>query len=91
MHLSEEQLNSVEEMAYRLFSPDMIAINIEVDEEDFNQAIETPGSNERKRFYKGLIRHESELRESIMKSARNGSNPAQEQLLKMIKGLKIQI
>ena len=32
MHLSEEQLKVVEEMAYRLFTPELTAINIEVDE-----------------------------------------------------------
>ena len=84
MHLSEEQIKQIEEMAYRLMSPELIAINIEVDEDDFTDTLTHLDSNVRKAYYKGLIRQQSDLRESIIKAAHNGSNPAQEQLLKMM-------
>lgn len=86
MYFSEEQLNIIEEMAYRLFEPYKIAINLEVDEYDFIDQINQP-SEARKAFYKGIIRHEMELREQIIKAALNGSNPAQDQLLKMFQTL----
>ena len=35
MNLTQEQLNIVKEMAYRLISPELIAINLEVDVYDF--------------------------------------------------------
>ncbi len=88
MHLSEEQLKVVEEMAYRLFTPELTAINIEVDEIEFCEEINIPGTNARTAYFKGVIRQETELRESIIKSAGNGSNPAQEQLLKLLIQLK---
>lgn len=88
MHLTEEQLKQVEEMGYRLFLPELVAINIEADEEEFMMAVEEIGSDVRKAYYKGLIRQECELRDSIIKAAHNGSNPAQEQLLKMVSQLK---
>ena len=87
MHLTEEQLSQVEEMAYRLITPGLIAINIEVDEDEFTDALSNPGNEIRIAYYKGLIRQESDLRDSIIKAAHNGSNPAQEQLLKMINKL----
>lgn len=83
MHFSEEQLKLVEEMSYRLFQPYLIAINLEVDEDEFLEEIHQK-SSARTAFYKGLIRHENEVREQIIKAALNGSNPAQEQLLKLL-------
>lgn len=88
MHITEAQLKAIEQMGYRLFSPELIAINIEVDESDFIEAVNTPNSSARKAYYKGLIKQETELRESIIKAAGNGSNPAQEQLIKMLNQVK---
>lgn len=83
MHFSEEQLKTIEDMAYRLFQPYLIAINLEVDEDDFIDEIQQK-STARTAFYKGVIRHENEVREQIIKAALNGSNPAQEQLIKLL-------
>lgn len=84
MDLSAEQLRIIEEMGFRLFTPEMIAINIEVDEYEFCQEVEIPGTDARSAYYKGIIRQETKLREAIIKAAGNGSNPAQEQLLKLL-------
>ena len=84
MDLSAEQLRIIEEMGFRLFTPEMIAINIEVDEYDFCQEVEIPGTDARAAYYKGVIRQETKLRQAIIKAAGNGSNPAQEQLIKML-------
>lgn len=87
MHLTEAQLSVVEEMSYRLFKPFTIAINIEVDEIEFQNQISYEGSAVRNAYYKGLIRQEIELRNAIIKAAGNGSNPAQEQLLRLLNNL----
>jgi hypothetical protein len=88
MHLNPEQLNQVTEMAYRCFAPFLIAINLEQDETEFTEQIHIEGSAVRKAYYTGLIRQQTELREALIKAAHNGSNPAQEQLLRMMEQLK---
>lgn len=85
MNLTPEQLNEIEAMSYRLISPNLIAINIGVDEVDFVAAVRTPGTEERQAFYRGYLRQLVELRDSLIKSATNGSNPAQQELIKFIK------
>ena len=68
-------------MAYRLILPGLIAINIGVDETDFLAELRTPGTEVRTAFYRGHLRQMVEL----IKSAANGSNPAQQELIKFIK------
>ena len=70
-------------MAYRLIPPGLIAINIGADETDFLAELRTPGTEVR--TYRGHLRQTVELRESLIKSAVNGSNPAQQELIKFIK------
>ena len=88
MYLNQEQLNQIEEMAYRCFVPFLIAINLELDETEFIEAISIEGTDIRKAYYKGLIRQQMELRDALIKAAHNGSNPAQEQLMKIMEQLK---
>lgn len=87
MNLNEEQLNAIEDLAYRLIALSLIAINIGVDETDFIQEVRTPGTKVREAFYKGYLRQLVETRESLIKSAKNGSNPAQMELLRFINDL----
>lgn len=84
MNLTKEQLETVEQMAYRLFTPDMIALNIGVPEIDFKMALQSP-STCRTAFYRGVIRQEMELREALIKATQNGSNPALVELMKLLK------
>ena len=88
MSLNQEQLSQIEEMAYRCFAPFLIAINLELDEPEFIEAIFIEGTDIRKAYYKGLIRQQMELRDSLIKATHNGSNPAQEQLMKIMEQLK---
>lgn len=87
MNLNEEQLKSVEDLAYRLITLSLIAINIDVDETDFIHEVRTPGTTAREAFYKGYLRQMIETRDALIKSAKNGSNPAQLELLHFIKDL----
>lgn len=84
MNLTTEQLKAVEDLAYRLIAPDMVAINIGVDEIDFIHAIRTPGTDVRNAYFRGYLQQTIEVREGIIKTAKNGSNPAQVELLKFL-------
>lgn len=85
MYFNEEQLKNIEEMSYRLFSPIEIALALEIKEQDdFIEEISCAGSNAHRAFYKGYLRQLGELRNDTIKAARNGSNPAQTELLKCI-------
>lgn len=88
MSLTQEQREEIEKMAYRLIPPGMIAINIGVDETDFLAELRTPGTEVRTAFYQGHLRQMVEVREAIIKSAINGSNPAQQELIKFFKSQK---
>jgi len=88
MYLTQEQLEQVEEMAYRCFAPFLIAINLELDELKFIENIFIEGTDIRKSYYKGLIRQQMEIRDALIKAAHNGSNPSQEQLMKIMENLK---
>lgn len=90
MNLTQEQLNIVKEMAYRLISPELIAINLEIDVYDFKMALETDGPI-RTAFFSGYLQQLIETRDALIKSAHNGSNPAQLELLKFIRDLNRQM
>jgi hypothetical protein len=69
-------------MAYRLISPELIAINLELEESDFTEELRNPKSEVRKAFYKGYILQLIETRDALIKSARNGSNPSIDNMLR---------
>ena len=69
MNLNEEALNNIEELAYRLIPPGMIAINMQLDECDFLDQIRIQGSDVRNAFFKGYVRQTIECREARIKSA----------------------
>jgi len=86
MNLNEEQLSLVEEMAGLFFPPEMIAINLELDEDDtarfiINVQINTTSMPIVAAYYKGRLQSEIELRKSIKQSANNGSSPSQQMML----------
>lgn len=85
MNLTQVQLDEIEKMAYRLIPPGLIAINLGVDETDFITELRTPGTAIRSAFYRGHLRQMVEVREAIIKSSINGSNPAQQELIKFFK------
>lgn len=91
MNLKEEICKNIEDLAYRLISPSLIAINIEVDEIDFLTELRTPGTQVREAFYKGYMKQLIETREAIIKTAQNGSNPAQMELLKFFREINNQL
>lgn len=90
-NFSEEQLDQIEEMAYLLISPSLIAVNLGMMESDLRCYLKDETSSVYQAFYKGLLRQKMELHRSIIKAAGNGSNPAQEQLKAMVRAIETDI
>ena len=84
MNLTKEQLDRVKELAYSTMTTRVIANALEVDEVDFVDEVCTPGTQARKAFLSGMMQQMLETREDIIKAARNGSNPAQSELLRFL-------
>ena len=84
MNFTTEQLKAIEDLAYRMITPELIALNIEAESYDFIEEIKDKSTDAPKAFYKGYISHPIETREYIIKSAQKGSNPAQMEMLKFI-------
>lgn len=84
MRLTEEQLEALEQMAYLLIPLRLIAVNFEVLEYDLRNELKDESSPVYQAYFKGRLRQKIELHQSIVKAAHNGSNPAQEQLLRMM-------
>ena len=89
MYLTQEQLEQIEDMAYKLYSPSLIAIAIEAkDADEFLYEIEQYGTEAFKAFYRGYLTHLDEIKADTIKAARNGSNPAQIELCKYINNIQ---
>lgn len=79
MNLSPEQYKEIEEMAGLFLSPEEIAINIEVDAEEFLIELQL-GGEIAQHYFKGRIKTSIELRKAILQAAVNGSSPAQQMM-----------
>jgi len=85
MNLNQEQLKALQDYAYNLIPLGIVAVMMEVDVMDLRIAIERVDSPEHRAYYKGYGQMLLETRKQIIKSAQNGSNPAQQQLLQFIR------
>ena len=86
MNLNAEQLEMVEEMAGLFFSPEDIAICLqltELESEEFTEGVTCKASNKPivASYLKGWLSGEVLLRKAIKQAALNGSSPSQQQLL----------
>ena len=86
MNLNEDQLNEIEQMAGLFFSPDDVAVNLELDEEDTELFIAAVTTRNTKNdlagaYLWGWLSAEITLRKAIQQSALNGSSPSQQMLL----------
>ena len=91
MNLDEVQLETICKAGTLLIPPSLVAINLEVDELDFMNEIRNRQSPVHKAYYSGYLEQLSETRAAIIKSARNGSNPAQLEVLKFIEEITRQL
>ena len=87
MNLTEEQINTIEEMAELFYSPEEIALNLEVEPEDLSVQVETKVGKIHAAYMRGWLKGDITLRQSIAKAAANGSNPAQQMMLNFQKKL----
>ena len=86
MNLNEEPLRLIEEMAGLFFSPELIAVNLELNDEDteyFIAAIECKNTKNPlvAAYMKGWLEAEITLRKAIKQSAINGSSPSQQMMM----------
>jgi len=93
MNLNEDQLSEIEEMAGLFFSPETVAVNLELDDDDteyFIAAIECKNMRNPivAAYFKGRLTAKIELRRSIKQAALNGSSPAQQMMLNFQKESK---
>lgn len=80
MHFSEEQLKEIESMASLFFTPEEIAVNIEVNPDDFLLCIKSQTGDGYKRYMAGRLSSEVELRKAVQQAALHGSSPAQQMM-----------
>lgn len=88
MQLTNEQLEMLETMGANFFPIKDIAIVIEVNEHQLKQAIKDVSTEAHKRYHKGKLLTELELRKSIVDLAKRGSNPAQKMLLELLTDMR---
>jgi hypothetical protein len=89
-----ERLKMIEEMAGLFFSPELIAVNIELTEdetEEFLAQIEARNTFHFRTaaYYKGWLEAEVSLRTAIKQSAMNGSSPSQQMMLNFQKEARV--
>lgn len=77
-------------MAYCLIPLPLIAVNLEIEEFELKELLREP-SPVRTAYYRGYIRQKMEVQRSIIQAAQNGSNPAIEQLIKMLGDISNQL
>ena len=83
--MNTEQLKALEDFAYNLVPIHIMAVMMEVNEIDLRLAIEQTDSAEHHAYYTGYGKILLETRKQIIRSAQNGSNPAQQEILQFIR------
>jgi len=88
MNYTDDELDTIEQMAGLFFKPEEIALVLEIDPDDFSAEIKIGDNEASKRFNKGWLSSDIELRKSVYESATNGSNPAQIMMFELNKNNK---
>ena len=84
MEITQNVLEEIEHLAGLFMTPKAISIIIEMDYDDFMDAINDESTIIHKHYYKGAYLGEATLRQSIIKLANQGSSPAQEMARKYV-------
>ena len=89
MNLTKEQINEVVEMAGLFFGPEQIGLNLELtdhEQEMFELSVMDKTTNDplSAAYFKGRLSAQIALRAAIKQSAYNGSNPAQQIMLRFL-------
>ncbi len=83
--ITDAEMEEIKTMAAVFFTPKEIALVLEVDVKEFNEACTSEGNKFYNAFAGGRLKSEFELRLSIVKLAKSGSSPAQTMSLDMLK------
>lgn len=89
MHLSDEQLNQVKELARHFFTPREIAIFLQMDIEDFLDAVANEKNPVFLHYQGGVLQTKYEVNKQVLQLASSGSSPAQLMVLGMMKETKM--
>lgn len=87
--LTPEQLQQVEDFASLFYSLRDIAIILEVDEAELKLQYQDKTSQVYKRYHKGFLISDCEIRKSEISLAKRGSTPAQESVKKYVNEARI--
>lgn len=90
MDLTKKQLEEIEAGGKCQFTVENVAVIIEVDPKAFEKLMHDKNSAAYKRYTKGRLQAEFEVRQSIIELANRGSSQAQELFLKLRDELKIE-
>jgi predicted DNA-binding protein YlxM (UPF0122 family) len=85
MNLNKEQLEEITRFAMLQFSAKEIAFIMQIDETEFQAEMNNTESEIYKSYYRGKLLAEAEVRKSIFTMAKQGSTPAQNSFLNLIK------
>ncbi len=80
-----KEADEIEEMARLQFAPADIALIIE--DPKFSEKLKKPDCDEYKSYHRGRLFTEAEIRKAIVTQAKNGSTPAQAQMLDLMQNL----
>jgi hypothetical protein len=83
MKFTAEEIDCIREMAGLFFTPEEIAINLEVNTNNFINEIKSKSGDAYFAFISGSLTGDLKLRSGIMKAAEHGSHPAQTVMLKI--------
>ena len=88
--LTNEQLDQLENLAKLFYTVSECAVILEVDKKNLGILIQDDDTKESKRYHKGLLESEKEVREKVIEMALRGSTKAQAQAIEFIKQAKLE-
>ncbi|WP_028665933.1 hypothetical protein [Runella zeae] len=86
--MNQETLNEIERLAGLFMQPEAIAVIIGISSEDFWEELYDTESPIYIHYYRGKYKSEAELRQAIVKLAKQGSSPAQGMAIKFLNEIK---
>jgi uncharacterized protein (DUF2235 family) len=88
MKLTSQQLQQVEELASYFFSPEEVAIVLDVNSDELEIELFDQHSAVYKAYQRGKLKSKLELRKSILTLSKQGSGPAQTLAMRILDDLE---
>lgn len=82
--MTQEILDEIERLAGLFMTPDAIAVIIGMKHEDFWEELYDTDSPIYQHYYRGKYKSEAEVRQAIIKLAKQGSSPAQSMAIRFL-------